>query len=600
MKKYTSFFLMFVFALSLMTFTQSPTYANTNTTIYSDYSETVSAGENLKLPVCINNNTGLMGLRLNIGYDSDVLTPASVEYGDVFNSGLQDNIEGDADEGFVKVYWSGTANNIENGILFYINFTVDSTASGKTTITLSYSQDDTFDENYEDVVLDCQDVEINVANNLYSRYAKITASAEDVTVGENFSVSLNLSELKSLETMQLSLKYPNDIFEFISAASDANVTSENDNGNLVLKIDSINAEMNNSEFVKVMFRCKEQASVGEYVFDMNSVTEGVFCKDCTVRVKSSLSNEAAVIYADEIAANNNDVIEVPVKISNNHGIMGYLLHFEYNASELEILSAESSSAFVGNFENNIGDKIDNFDVLWTGSSAIAEDGTILKLNIKAITDKEITSRIKISYSQEDTFNENYEDVVLNCEDIAVKLNASEHTDDDVVPIKTIKLKRKKFVYNGKVKTPSVVVTDTNGKAISSKYYTAKYAKGRKKVGKYAVKVTFKGKYSGYKKLYFTIIPKSTKITKATAIKKGVKLKWKKQKSQATGYQVQYSTKKNFNKKKSITIKKNKTVSKTIKKLKPKKKYYIRIRTYKTVKGKRYYSKWSKVKTVKVK
>lgn len=95
-------------------------------------------------------------------------------------------------------------------------------------------------------------------------------------------------------------------------------------------------------------------------------------------------------------------------------------------------------------------------------------------------------------------------------------------------------------------------------------------------------------------------PKSTKIKKVKAAKKAVSVEWKKV-SGVKGYQVQVATDKKFKKnKKTATVKKQKTTKVTIKKLKAKKKYYVRIRTYKTVNGKKVYSSWSKVKTVKTK
>ena len=95
-------------------------------------------------------------------------------------------------------------------------------------------------------------------------------------------------------------------------------------------------------------------------------------------------------------------------------------------------------------------------------------------------------------------------------------------------------------------------------------------------------------------------PKSAKIKKVKAAKKAVSVQWKKV-SGVKGYQVQVATDKKFKKnKKTATVKKQKTTKVTIKKLKAKKKYYVRIRTYKTVNGKKVYSSWSKVKSVKTK
>lgn len=95
-------------------------------------------------------------------------------------------------------------------------------------------------------------------------------------------------------------------------------------------------------------------------------------------------------------------------------------------------------------------------------------------------------------------------------------------------------------------------------------------------------------------------PKSAKIKKVKAAKKAVSVEWKKV-SGVNGYEIQVATDKKFKKnKKTVTVKKQKTTKVTVKKLKAKKKYYVRIRTYKTVKGKKVYSSWSKVKTVKTK
>ena len=81
-------------------------------------------------------------------------------------------------------------------------------------------------------------------------------------------------------------------------------------------------------------------------------------------------------------------------------------------------------------------------------------------------------------------------------------------------------------------------------------------------------------------------------------KKTVTVKWKKS-AKAKGYQIWYSTKKNFKGKKVINIKKGKTVKVKVKKLK-KKTYYFKIRVLEKINGKKIYSLWSKVKKVKVK
>ncbi len=98
----------------------------------------------------------------------------------------------------------------------------------------------------------------------------------------------------------------------------------------------------------------------------------------------------------------------------------------------------------------------------------------------------------------------------------------------------------------------------------------------------------------------TTKPKKTSIKKLKSAKKAITVSWAKI-SGVKGYQIQFATDKKFTKnKKTVTVKKQKTTSKTVKKLKAKKKYYVRVRTYKVVNKKNVYSAWSKVKSVKTK
>lgn len=167
-------------------------------------------------------------------------------------------------------------------------------------------------------------------------------------------------------------------------------------------------------------------------------------------------------------------------------------------------------------------------------------------------------------------------------------------------VKSFSLSSSAYVYNGNAKKPSVTVKDSKGKAISKSNYTVSYS-GNISVGKASAKITLKGNYSGTKTLNFEINPKSTELASISSAKKSVTAKWKKQSTQTTGYQLQLATDKSFSKnKKTVSVSNNKTVSKTVKSLLAKKKYYVRIRTYKTVNGKKYYSSWSKAKTVTTK
>lgn len=161
------------------------------------------------------------------------------------------------------------------------------------------------------------------------------------------------------------------------------------------------------------------------------------------------------------------------------------------------------------------------------------------------------------------------------------------------------LSAKAYVYNKKAKKPSVVVKNGNTTLKKGRDYKVAYA-NNVKIGTATVKIIGIGNYNGSIKKAFNIIPKGTSISKFTRRSKGFKVKWKKQSNQTTGYQIQYSTGKSFKTAKTKTIKKAKTTSLTISRLKKKKVYYVRIRTYRKAGGKNYFSGWSKVKKVKTK
>lgn len=166
-------------------------------------------------------------------------------------------------------------------------------------------------------------------------------------------------------------------------------------------------------------------------------------------------------------------------------------------------------------------------------------------------------------------------------------------------VQSVALKSFSQTYNGKAKKPSVIVKDSNGKVVDNHNYTVVY-NNNMRIGKATVTIKLKGNYEGSFTKIFTICPKGTSILgKIAAKSKGFTIKWKKQSNSTTGYQIQISTNKKFAKKATMTktVKKNSITKLNVKKLKPKKRYYVRIRTYKTVKGKKYCSGWSKAKSV---
>ncbi|MBR1749647.1 MAG: hypothetical protein IJ740_02015 [Ruminococcus sp.] len=163
------------------------------------------------------------------------------------------------------------------------------------------------------------------------------------------------------------------------------------------------------------------------------------------------------------------------------------------------------------------------------------------------------------------------------------------------------LSKTSYTYSGKAKKPAVTVK--NGKTTLKKGtdYTVTY-KNNTKIGKATVTIKGKGSYTGTITKTFKINPKNTTVKKLTSPKtKQLKVTYKKV-SGVTGYQVTYSTSKKFTKSttKTATIKGVSKLSKTVKSLKKGKTYYVKVRTYKTVSGTKYYSAYTAVKKIKTK
>ena len=161
-----------------------------------------------------------------------------------------------------------------------------------------------------------------------------------------------------------------------------------------------------------------------------------------------------------------------------------------------------------------------------------------------------------------------------------------------------KVTAKDQVYSGKAKKPAVTVK-LNGRTLKKGVdYTVKYS-NNVNIGKAAITVTGIGDYEGKAKGSFVINPKAVSGLALKAGKGQLAVRWKKGVG-GVGYELQYAMKKSFSGARKVKISKNATVRRTLKGLKAGKTWYVRIRAWKKVDGKTYYSAWSGAKSAKVK
>ena len=203
------------------------------------------------------------------------------------------------------------------------------------------------------------------------------------------------------------------------------------------------------------------------------------------------------------------------------------------------------------------------------------------------------------------YHERYKDFTLKCStgskgEKYAKKNEIKYYLTDGYDVSKAEIIVQDMTYTGKALKPNITI-DLGKTLKKGTDFTVKY-KNNKKVGKATVTIKGKGSYTGTITKTFKIIPNKTKIKKLTSPKsKQLKVTYKKV-SGVTGYQVTYSTSEKFTKAdtKSATVKGASKLSKTVKSLSKGKTYYVKVRAYKTVSGKKYYSGYTAAKKITVK
>lgn len=166
---------------------------------------------------------------------------------------------------------------------------------------------------------------------------------------------------------------------------------------------------------------------------------------------------------------------------------------------------------------------------------------------------------------------------------------------------SVALSKTSYTYDGSAKKPTPTVKITlNGSTVTlvkGTDYTVSYSSNTN-VGTAKVTIKGTGNYSGTLSKTFKINPKSTTLSSLSAASKGFTAKWKTVSAQVSGYQIQYATNSSFTKNKgTVTVSGKSSKTGSASTLKASTKYYVRVRTYKTVSGTKYYSSWSSAKTI---
>lgn len=122
------------------------------------------AGQEVTMPVYIENNSGFSGTKITVSYDEN-LKVISVEKGNVLNYGnFVQNADNSADNSF-DVVWNSSIENKANGVMFTVTFKLPDNAAGDYNVKITYDKDNTFNAKYDDVTFDCGSAVISVPQN---------------------------------------------------------------------------------------------------------------------------------------------------------------------------------------------------------------------------------------------------------------------------------------------------------------------------------------------------------------------------------------------------------------------------------------------------
>lgn len=285
-------------------------------------------GTEINIPIKIQDNKGIMGFKLTVEYPDNIIKATKVMRGTVTNEGMLENSISEATSGVFDIVWNNTENVNEDGTVCLIQFHINSDAkSGDYKIKLSYSQPDTFNESWDDVVLNLKNVVVHVAKQDDKPQVTIqetTKATENSTVKiDNEAAIENVLEIVDSDYVQESIE---NAMESVGAS-----TIE---------------DMSDDQFNEFQSTVNDLLSVYDVEIDTEQTDKDDFSGLYSEAVEESFIN-------DVISSVDSDVI--------NETITNALT--EYGAGNIDDLPKEKYDLFIETIQKALKDKNAEFDEL---------------------------------------------------------------------------------------------------------------------------------------------------------------------------------------------------------------------------------------------
>ena len=395
-------------------------------TITASYA-TVQAGETVSVPFIVEQNTGFMGFAIEISYDDAVLNPVRVSAGEILSSGnLNDSIGGTVESGTLKVVFYASENIIADGTLFTVEFEAVENAYGQLSeVEIKAVEADCFDENWDTVYFNTSPFEIQIISSVetvpYIAFADAFADESNkIILPLNLKNMLGVTEFKFELVCDRDVMLPNTVI--CSGLPDGNVELTQSGKKYYLKWSGTKI-VQDEVVLNIYFEASEFAS-GETDVTVACIIPESIDDIGTVVSINKLLPKTTRLETDLAITSAGDTVRIPVYIKYNNGIMGFGLTVEYDDSVLTPISVSRGEILTnGLMDNNISTASGSFKIVWNNTANLTKDGELLVIEFAIASNIDVcASDISFTYSQQDTYNETWQDVELEIENTAVLID----------------------------------------------------------------------------------------------------------------------------------------------------------------------------------